>query len=523
MDKTQIFIEKAIKVHGDKYDYSKVNYINAKTKIIIICKKHGEFEQTPDGHISGRKCKPCSIEIRSISKSNTETFIKKAKLIHGDKYDYSKVNYIKNSEKVIIICKYHEDFLQRPSGHLNGYGCQKCAIELSSTKQKSNEEEFIQKAKLIHGDKYDYSKVEYIKNSIKVIIICRDHGEFLQTPQGCLSGRGCQKCGYFSASTKQKSNEEEFIQKAKLIHGDKYDYSKVIYTTAINKIIIICKEHGEFNQIANSHLSNHGCQKCANINNSNSKKLNTEIFIKKAKLIHGDKYDYSKVEYIQNDKEVIIICKKHGESYQTPIYHFNGYGCHKCSKEISIKKMSSNTEEFIQKAKLKHDDKYDYSKVKYIKNSIKIIIICKKHGEFKQQPASHLAGNGCSRCSKQFSKPQIQWLELVSKLNNIDIQHAMNEGEFTIPTTRYKADGYCESTNTVYEFHGDYWHGNPNIFGANDMNKTCNITHGELYEQTLIKEQAIKDLGYNLVTMWEADWNRINNSIKKIQMKFRHR
>ena len=137
--------------------------------------------------------------------------------------------------------------------------------------------------------------------------------------------------------------------------------------------------------------------------------------------------------------------------------------------------------------------------------------------------SSHLAGNGCSRCSKQFSKPQIQWLELVSKLNNIDIQHAMNEGEFTIPTTRYKADGYCESTNTVYEFHGDYWHGNPNIFGANDMNKTCNITHGELYEQTLIKEQAIKDLGYNLVTMWEADWNRINNSIKKIQMKFRHR
>ena len=457
MDKTQTFIEKAIKAHGDKYDYSKVEYINAKSKVIIICKIHGEFEQTPDGHISGRKCKQCSKEI-SIKKmsSNTEEFIKNAKLKHGDKYDYSKVIYTKSTEKVIIICEEHGEFIQRSSGHLNGYGCQKCAYILSSKNQKSNNEKFIQKAIKIHGDKYDYSKVNYIKNNIKVIIICKEHGEFLQTPQGHLATRGCNKCGFISSSNKQKSNSEEFIQKAKLIHGDKYDYSKVNYTTAINELIIICKIHGEFKQIVNSHLSNHGCQECANKLNSNYKK--------------------------------------------------------------------SNTKEFIEKAKLKHGDKYDYSNVQYINNSSYISIFCKKHGEFKQTPANHLYGfNGCIRCAKQFSKAQIKWLDLLSKLNNIHIQHAMNDGEFRIPTTRYKADGYCESTNTVYEFHGDYWHGNPNIFGANDMNKTCNKTHGDLYEQTLKKEQEIKDLGYNLITMWESDWNRINNNIKKIQIKFRHR
>ena len=111
-NKNQTFIQKSIKIHGKKYDYSKVIYINAKTKVIIICKEHGEFKQTPDSHISGRKCKLCAnLNTSNKLKSNTEIFIQKAKLIHGDKYNYSKVNYIKNSEKVIIVCKYHEDFL----------------------------------------------------------------------------------------------------------------------------------------------------------------------------------------------------------------------------------------------------------------------------------------------------------------------------------------------------------------------------------------------------------------------------
>ncbi len=441
MDKTQIFIEKAIKVHGDKYDYSKVIYVKIKENIIIICKEHGEFEQRPDVHLKSG-CSKCS-KINKLT-TNAKLFIEKAKLMHGDKYNYSKVNYIGIYEKVIIICRDHGDFEQIAHDHLKA-GCQKC-----SGNYKSNTNEFIDKAKIKHGNKYDYSKVEYVNNREKVIIICKDHGEFLQRPA--------------------------------------------------------------------DHLRS-GCQKC-----SGNYKSNTNEFIDKAKIKHGDKYDYSKVEYIKNSIKVIIICRDHGEFLQTPQGCLSGRGCPICRYITVSNKNLSNTKEFIEKAKLKHGDKYDYSNVQYINNSSYISIFCKKHGEFKQTPANHLYGfNGCIRCAKQFSNPQIQWLELVSKLNNINIQHAMNEGEFTIPTTRYKADGYCESTNTVYEFHGDYWHGNPNIFGANDMNKTCNKTHGELYEQTLIKEQKIKDLGYNLVTMWEADWNRIINSIKKIQMKFRHR
>ena len=184
------FIEEACKVHGDKYDYSKVVYINDSTNIIIICKKHGEFLCTPNNHLSGKGCKYCSH--RSF-KYTTEEFINKAKSIHGDKYDYSKVNYINNNTKICIICPIHGEFWKQPNHHLNGYGCNECS-KINNTKNEKNKYNFIKKAKEIHGDKYDYSKVEYINANTKVCIICSIHGEFWQTPQNHLNGNGCPYC-----------------------------------------------------------------------------------------------------------------------------------------------------------------------------------------------------------------------------------------------------------------------------------------------------------------------------------------
>ncbi len=125
----------------------------------------------------------------------------------------------------------------------------------------------------------------------------------------------------------------------------------------------------------------------------------------------------------------------------------------------------------------------------------------------------------CSRSN--FFKSQIQWLELLSKMYNIYIQHALNDNEYIIPIIKIKSDGYCKETNTIYEFHGDYWHGNPNIYNLEDLNKTTNKTYGELYNNTIIRENKIKDLGYNLEVMWESKWNKINKSIKILQRKFR--
>jgi hypothetical protein len=490
---TEEFIEKAIKIHGDKYDYSKVDYNTASDKVIIICKEHGEFEQTPNNHLRGANCQKCS----GCYQSNTEEFIEKAIKIHGDKYDYSKVDYNTTSDKVIIICKIHDDFLQTPNGHLNGTGCPKCNGGV-----KSNTEEFIEKAIKIHGDKYDYSKVNYNNCHTNIIIICKKHGEFEQSPNNHLRGANCQICvGNY------KSYTEEFIEKARKLHGDKYDYSKVDYINNHTKVIIICKEHNEFEQTPQSHLSGSGCTQCGIISMKEKQSLNNKQFIERAIEIHGDKYDYSKVDYINAKEKVIIICKKHNNKFkQDPDSHLHGTGCPICGTDAVKEKRSFNTEEFIEKAIKMHGHKYDYSKVNYNNCHTNIIIICKEHGEFEQSPNNHLRGAGCLKCSNNCSKVQIECLTYLEEILNIKIQHAKNEGEFKIPKTRYKVDGYCSKTNTIFEFHGDYWHGNPKIFDKDDINKRAKTTFGELYEKTKNKAEFIKKSGYNLIEIWENDW-----------------
>ena len=259
-----------------------------------------------------------------MGKLTREEWIAKAKEVHGDKYDYSKVKYVNATTKVCIRCPKHDEFLQRPADHLQGKGCPKCSGK------NITREEWIAKAKEVHGDSYDYSKVNYRGNRIKVLINCPEHDEFWQTPSSHLSGCGCPKCGNASASKKLSSNNEFFITKAKKVHGNRYDYRKVNYVNTHTKVCIICHEHDEFWQTPSSHLQGHGCPNCCG-----SKKLTTEDFITKARLIHGDMYDYSKVKYVNNHTKVIITCKKHGDFEQQPYNHLQGNGCPICNVGFS--------------------------------------------------------------------------------------------------------------------------------------------------------------------------------------------
>lgn len=258
---TENFIKRARNVHGDKYDYSKTEYKGPKNKICIICPEHGEFWQLPHSHLSGNGCRKCNTKKQTKSKGE---FIEDAKKVHGDKYDYSKVEYINSHTKVCIICPEHGEFWQFPYSHLNGFGCRKCANNLISEKQKNTKEEFIEKARKVHGDKYDYSKVEYVDSHTKVCIICPEHGEFWQTPYNHYGAKqGCPKCGYKSISDKKKTiTTEEWIKRAKEVHGDRYSYNKTIYTGYSNKVTITCPIHGDFEQLAYDHLQGKGCRKC---------------------------------------------------------------------------------------------------------------------------------------------------------------------------------------------------------------------------------------------------------------------
>lgn len=183
---TEEFIEKAKEVHGDKYDYSKSIYNGYHRLLTITCPKHGDFQQLPSNHIAGMGCKLCCYH----HQSNTEDFIEKAKKVHGDKYDYSKVNYITSYDKVCIICPNHGEFLQTPSSHLNGCGCPSCSFD----NKRKTFETFLQQARTIHGNKYNYDLVNYKNSRTKICITCPEHGEFLQTPNDHLNGCGCPEC-----------------------------------------------------------------------------------------------------------------------------------------------------------------------------------------------------------------------------------------------------------------------------------------------------------------------------------------
>jgi very-short-patch-repair endonuclease len=184
--KTDDFIAKSNGIHGERYEYTKTEYVNAKTKVTIICKQHGEFQQTPSNHLSGYNCQKCAKNL----KMDTNTYVERAKQIHSNKYDYSKVNYVNADTKVTIICKEHGEFEQIPDFHLNRKtGCPKCANNVTHEVN-----DFIENAQKSHGNKYDYSQVNYINNYTFINIICKEHGLFKQKPYSHVRGVGCPHC-----------------------------------------------------------------------------------------------------------------------------------------------------------------------------------------------------------------------------------------------------------------------------------------------------------------------------------------
>lgn len=187
---TDEFIKKAKQIHGDKYDYSKVKYVDCNTKITIICPKHGEFQQSPSKHLHKQGCPKC----KGVFRYNTQTWIEEAIKRFGNKYDYSKVQYKSAHEKVCIICPEHGEFWQTPANHLYGQGCQKCSYLQMRKDRQWSKEYFIEKAISVHGNRYDYSKVNYVNQNTKIEIVCPEHGSFYQIPSSHLRGSGCPIC-----------------------------------------------------------------------------------------------------------------------------------------------------------------------------------------------------------------------------------------------------------------------------------------------------------------------------------------
>lgn len=197
--------------------------------------------------------------------------------------------------------------------------------------KKFTREEVIDRFNRVHGlGKYDYSLVNYIDNTKDITIICKIHGPFQQKADRHFRGGNCIKCSYLNRNKNTKLSTEIFIKRSMEIHGDLYDYSKVEYKNSQTKVIIICKIHGSFKQIAASHLNKSGCPKCGDIKSAKSCRSTINDFIEKSKNFHGELYDYSKVNYKNNLSKVEIICRVHGSFFKSPVNHLRGQGCPSC-------------------------------------------------------------------------------------------------------------------------------------------------------------------------------------------------
>lgn len=261
---TQGFIEKARAVHGGRYDYSRVQYRNNRTKVIIGCPEHGWFGQVPQSHLKGFGCRKCAAKKRAKSQieSTKKRLLNRFRQVHGDRYEYDMGSFSGMERCMRIRCSKHGWFEQPAKHHADGHGCARCAHEQAAARRRDEVDSFIEKASIVHGGTYIYTDVEYVSSHEKVAIICREHGRFMQTPNKHLMGRGCPKCARQALSILKQATTAEFIEKARAVHGDRYDYSRVDYKGWQSLVEIVCPEHGSFMQKAGVHLMGCGCREC---------------------------------------------------------------------------------------------------------------------------------------------------------------------------------------------------------------------------------------------------------------------
>jgi len=354
-------------------------YKNNHSKVTIICQKHGYFEQTPHGHLAKQGCPKCSVErIANALRLSQKEFIKRASNIHQGKYDYSKTVYVRNIEKITIICPHHGEFQQLAGSHLSGNGCWKCVVTYPLSK-----EQFIQVAIEKHGDQYDYSKIEYVNTTTHVTIICSTHGEFTRTPSVHLSSDyGCPKCGVEARAAAATYSTEEFIVKAKKVHGNKYCYNKTKYIKCDKPVIITCVKHGDYKQKPVNHINSRGCPQCAN-----NVKLTTADFIQKSQEVHGNKYDYSQSIYKGGKEKIEIICSVHGSFWQNPNHHMRGVGCPKCNESNGEKSIR----EYLERHNIKYKPQYKFKKSEIYRSRFDFAIqngLIEYHGKQHYLPSS---------------------------------------------------------------------------------------------------------------------------------------
>lgn len=360
MTKFYNFLEKANKIHDNFYNYDKVNYINARTKITIVCPIHGDFEQLPFNHLKGKGCKICGVEKTKVKLYKTsEVFIKELKEIYGDIYDYSLVEYENDKTSVKIICKEHGIYEKRPTDLLYGRYCNECKLDIKERKvnKEDKNNKFIEKSKSIWFDKYDYSLVEYINSKSPVKIICKKHGIFEQTPNTHLRGSGCPKC--------KKINNHDFLENIPDRFKEIYNYENIDIKSTIQKIELVCKKHGNFKVIVFHHMKGTHCKKCKS---SSGEEIIID-FLDKNNIKYNYQHSFNNCLYKRNLKFDFYIENKNicieydGEQHFRPVDIFGGEESFNIQKKLDTIKNNFCKENNIKLIRIPYFEKENINKI----------------------------------------------------------------------------------------------------------------------------------------------------------------
>jgi len=293
----------------------------------------------------------------------------------------------------------------------------------------------------------------------------------------------------------KKMSLKEFVEKARAVQCVEYDYSLVRYMNNYTPVQITCKKHGIFLQAPKEHLKGSQCPSCSDRKSSKS------IFVAKAMVVHGKNYFYDKVKYKNNKTAVEIKCLQCGIYFiQTPQHHLRGSGCSACSK---VKPYNNVT--FATAAGMNHNNKYNYKNVVYKNNKTEVEILCKEHGTFKQRPDAHLRGVGCPKCKRRVSGKETTWLDALG-IDERQKRISLMDGTYIF------ADGF--KGNTIYEFLGDFWHGNLDRYNGNDINRVCKKTMDQLNCKTFERLEKIVASGFNVFYIWESIYDSNNKEGK---------
>ena len=461
-----------------------------------------------------------------------DEIVERVKLHHGDKYILHPETYKGVTKKMLITCpeQGHDDFWRIPSEFCptnkrkrKATGCDPCGLKSRSIKRRIKDNELRQRCVDTHEKRFDYSKTDfsvglgYHTNADSLVWIkCIKHSnEFQKTLQDHLRYKngGCEICDREWMSESQRMSVGDFIQRAAEKHKGKYNYDLVHEFTNQHELVWIkcpIEEHGFFPKSPANHLhlkNPQGCPICGAMHGGEKIRSNTADFIEKAQSKHGKKYDYSAVDYIKSVERIEIICPEHGSFSQTPNDHLSGYGCYKCGliAQGAAKKYLT-TELVVERCKEIWGDHYDYSLVEWVNDNTPITVICKKDGHppFPTDFQNHTyLRRGCPRCGSTRRRKQNAWLK------NLNIPDDKNHREVRIKFddgTWVFADGYVPDTNTVYEFWGDIWHGNPKLYPPDK--KIHNITMADRFLTTQKKRRNYTAHGYKLIEIWEHEWDK---------------